>query len=516
MLHLRWLLLVSLLGVLGGCDALLNRPGGDFAVTIRTPMPIVVSQRVEPIELVFEVTGCSDFDASIGRVDTGGTATSVLETQRRADGLYVASVPISAISEPTRCYTEAQEPIREYKRLIVRCRDGQREAVDDAEISYATTFQSFYAGRGAVDHVLAGRDPGTFFTVGSGWLSYYAAGPSESGQSTSDTVSAVEPNTRPLIAQRNDTVYLWAGCPNADCGNVRIVDTPTLQSFTPATYLLPFAFDQRNGNLDRASAPIPVPSGVVAMTLLPSRHVALLSQLTGTVLITLVGETTVARIEKVEGEEAAGSFARLGDATVFLTRTTDGSRARMRTGDGTLLGEYPLEGAGAVTFLSLAPSGNQWVYVRNGEVRLASLGADGKPLPTRVLDTTLGADAERFGATWLTNHVGLWSSLQDGGAELHPRNGAGPRVTIALAERRERHASIRVGLGLDDALAIVTPSGLEVFDLAGHSIGGADPFNSACGRPDFQGGEVAVLDGATLAVGGTSRVSLFRPNRGGL
>ena len=73
MLRVRRLLLASLLAPIAGCDPLLSHPGDDFAVTIVTPTPLTVSQQVVPTELLFEVTGCSDFETSFGTVNAGGS-----------------------------------------------------------------------------------------------------------------------------------------------------------------------------------------------------------------------------------------------------------------------------------------------------------------------------------------------------------------------------------------------------------------------------------------------------------
>lgn len=506
MLHLRCLVLVSLFGGLAGCDSLLNRPGGDFAVTVRTGTPLVVTQRVEPVELVFEVTGCSDFDTSIGTVTTGGSVSVALEPVRRADGLYVAKVPVQALAVEDRCQSTADAPLSSSKRLTVVCRDQHREAETSVDVSYAATFKSFYGGRGPVDSVFPGRDPGTFFTVGSGYLTYF----SDRNRSKSDAVTAVEASTRPLLVQRGSTVYLWAGCPLDECGNVKIVETPTVTSFTGATYLIPFEFDEKTGTLDRASAAIAVPATVRAMTALPSGNLALVSELADAVLLTTVSGRTVSRVQQFDGEGRPTDFARLGDALVFLTTTKGDAAVRMRASDGIALADYPLEGAGPITFLSLAPSGNQWVYVRSGEVRLGGLGADGKTAATRTLDTQVGGD-DHVGATWLGSHVGLWNLRQAQRPELHGRSQALPPVTITLAEVRGRSTYARTLLGLEDKVAVVTATGVEVFDVAGHSLGGADPFGSPCGLPNYFGGEVTVLDGDTIAVGGTNNVSLFRP-----
>ena len=149
-------------------------------------------------------------------------------------------------------------------------------------------------------------------------------------------------------------------------------------------------------------------------------------------------------------------------------------------------------------------------------MRLATLGADRKPLPTRLLDTRLTFGDRELGAAWLTKQVGLWSTQLEQAPELHSRDvAAQPVVTIALPSTRPgdtRVRTVRKGLGLDHTFAIVTASGVEMFDEAGHSLAGADPFGSSCGRLQFFGGEVAVLDGQTIAVGGTTRVSLFRPS----
>jgi hypothetical protein len=145
-------------------------------------------------------------------------------------------------------------------------------------------------------------------------------------------------------------------------------------------------------------------------------------------------------------------------------------------------------------------------------VRLATIGADGKAGPARLLETSL-AVTDRFGAAWLTDQVGLWNDQDGQSPELHGRRAAQPVIPIRLPATRPndtRPRTVRSALGLDHALAVVTASGVELFDEAGRSTAGADPFDATCGRPGFLGGEAAALDGTTIAVGGTTRVSLFR------
>lgn len=511
MLRVRRLFLLSLLAPLAGCDPLLSHPGEDFAVTVKTPTPLVVSQQVEPSEILFEVTGCSDFATSLGTVNTGGSVLTIVEAEARGNDLYATKVPASLLGEPDRCSATAKDTVSIGKTLSVRCRDQRRETIANFEISYAPTFASFYAGRGAVDAVLPGRAPGSFFTVGSGWLSYYDG----KDDHAVDTVTAVDPSVLPRLVGRGDTAYLFAGCPVASCGNVFYVDTPELKVGTSASYVVPFSLEQDGSALGRAGTPILVPSQPSAMALLTTGDVAMLSSSRSNVVLTLIG-VEKARFQSFDGETNSTELVRLGGADVFMTTTADESKARLRATDGTLLGEYPLEGTGPILLLSLAPSGDQWLYARADGVRLAGIAADRKALPTRVLDTRLVFGERDLGATWLTKQVGLWSRQGEGAPELHSRGAAQPAVTIALPATRPRDTrprTVRRALGLDQTIAIVTASGVELFDEAGRSVAGADPFDSSCGRPNFFGGEVAVLDGQTIAVGGTTRISLFRSSR---
>ncbi len=511
MLRVRRLLLASLLAPLAGCDPLLSHPGDDFAVTIVTPTPLTVSQQVVPTELLFHVTGCSDFETSFGTVNAAGSALTIVAAEARGNGLYATTVPATILAEPNYCASASPEPVSLGRTLSIRCRDQRRETSANVALSYAATFASFYAGRGAVDSVLPGRAPGSFFTVGSGWLSYYdgQAGHSE------DTVTAVDPSVRPRLVERGDMVYLFAGCPVDACGNIFYVDTPELKVGTSASFVIPFALGRKGEGLGHAETPILVPSQPSAMALLTTGDIAMLSAKTSSVVLTLIG-TESSRFQAFEGERSPTELARLGGADVFLTATTDGSKARLRAADGSLVGEYALEGSGPILLLSLAPTGDQWLYARSDGVRLASLGADRKPLPTRLLDTRLTFGDRELGAAWLTKKVGLWSTQGEQAPELHSRGvEAQPVVSIALPSTRPddtRLRTVRRGLGLDQAFAVVTASGVEMFDEAGHSLAGADPFDSSCGRPQFFGGEVAVLDGQTIAVAGTTRVSLFRPS----
>jgi len=249
------------------------------------------------------------------------------------------------------------------------------------------------------------------------------------------------------------------------------------------------------------------------MTALPSGEVGLLSKFSNTTTLTTIRAKTVSQIQTFDEETLPTDFARAADGLVFLTATTGGGSVRLRAGNGTLLGEYPLEGEGALSLLSLAPSGDQWLYARGGEVRLGGVSADRKALPTRRLETKLGLDISFFGAAWLSHHVGLWNSRDAEAPELHARSGEATVTVVQLEKRRERATLVRRGLGLADSFAAVTASGIEIFDTNGRSLGGADPFDSTCGRPTYFGPEVTVLDGETIGVGGLTRVSLFRPAR---
>lgn len=502
-------LVVWSLASLPGCDSLFDRPGGDFRVTVRSALPLVVSQRVAPVELVFAVEGCGDFRASFGATTTSGVVTANIDAFRRDDGLYRALLPVELVTDGDRCNSVADAPAVGSRRLTIECQDQRRTAEANLPIAYAATAASFRSVRGPTDHVLPGKKAGSFFAVGGGWLSYYEAGVTDP---RGEAVTTVAPDIVPRLVVRDRKAYLWAGCPVADC----LVTVPDERDSgvvvrTNSSYLVPFDFDPTSGALDSALEPIPVPVGVVDMVVAARGAIVLVSTTTSTVTLTTVGTLAVTSREVFADERNPTDFARRGDALVFLDMTVGDAAVRMRDAEGALVGEYPLDGNGAVTFLSLAPSGTEWLYVRGGEARLAGFAPDGTLLPARLLVSGLPID-DASSTAWLDHQVGLWNRRIDGTAELHARIAEPVTVVpVSLTTSGRRSQRIARAFGLGERLALATTDGVEIFDAAGHSVGGAASFNGSCGRPFFEGSEATVLGGDTLALGGLSNISLFRP-----
>jgi hypothetical protein len=492
------------LGLVVGCGPLLSSPGDDFSVKVTTS-DLDVFQQVAPVEITFEVDGCDLFGTTIA---ASGNAPVGLETviTSLGGGRYRALVPpVLLHATDDYCSYDTLQPQGGDVRLEVTCRQDGRVQSTYIKTRYATSWRASYRGRGPSDGVFGGRRPNHFYDVGSGWLD--VVDPPGVGK---EIFAAVAPGNPPLLAESDDGhVYLHAGCPINDCGFFWIVDTPTEKVGSNAAYLQ--AFDFRPGASDFVRN-VKVPSGAVDLATDPDGTVIVLAEFTGATAITrVVGESTSSI--SLDGESNPTRFASSNGARVFLTRVGD-TTARLRGADGGLLGEIALPGAGPVSYMSIAPTGDAFVMFRGGLVWLTTLTTSPSGLvssSTRLasdfteLDlASQTAEDSSFGAAW--TDVGV--AIRDRSAvEVYSRTAPFAQTWKTSTER----GGVINALGMGTSLVLVTQTGLQIFDPTGKLTGGADPMPRACGL-DYQPHHAAVVAPDTVALSGKRAVYQFRAN----
>ncbi len=495
-----WMLVAGL----SGCGPLIANPGEDFRVAVRNATPISLIQQVAPVELAFEVSGCDTFSATVETTGAAHRRQYSLETTRRDNGVFSAAVPVEFLHGDTdECRNDGESPETGQAQLVVKCELDGREARSEAfSVTYATAWRAASRARGPVEAVFPGEAPDTFFTVGNGYLDF-----NDASGSRGDTLAAIQPGYTPLLAQTEEYVYLWSGCPLGNCGNVLIVDTPEEKIGTSATHLQVFPFDATRGRMDRPGHTLQVPATGIDLVVEPGGEVVLLSSHeNGTVLSRIRGHEVTDTL-LLEGESAPTRFGRLGSHRVFLTRPgANPERIRLRRIDGKLIGEFALAGSGTLGQVSLAPSGNQWVYARGGQVWLT--GIDELTLVERdAIQLTTGMGEGHFDAAWLSSHVALWNEEHvETFTRIAPH---GPTATMIPLSNRGSPAHVRHVRGMGESIAVLTLNGLQLFDPQGKLLGGADPLPAQCGS-NLLPPQMAIVDESTAVLGGNGIVFRFR------
>jgi hypothetical protein len=481
-------LVVSSLAI--GCGSLTSRPGDDFRVEVTTP-EIFAVQQVAPMDLAFSVEGCDDFVAT---VTFAGGAPTTLEPKALGNGRYSAALPVESLRAPNHVCREDSETVRESPATFgVTCRADGRTTIANLKVKYAPAWRASWRGRGPADAIFAGPTPDQFYEIGSGWLN------TVEGKERKLEEEAATSNAPQHLVAMGQSVHVWSRCPTNDCGMFWFVDTPTRKIGAGADVIQ--VFDTRDGDL-RFTGNITAPPDPIDFIREDSESV-LLSVTSNKTAISRITGTTLRVATLLDGEVARTKFGMLDGAHVFLTQT-DSNQARLRRSDGSLVGEFPLPGAGKVLTLSLAPTGDAWVVVRGGEVWLSTLSrnAIGVSAPSVTLLSEISGANGSVNVAWTTSGVVLQDST---GAELFSR-ATNQRTWKTVDPRR----SVVFATGVGESVVLLTFTGLQIVDAAGRITGGADPIAPECGLNVYEPRHLAVLGPDVVALAGRQGTYQFR------
>jgi hypothetical protein len=500
--------------IICGCDALRPTPGLGFELHVVSETPIVLRQSASPVDVKFTLGGCNHFTMSVA---AGGNNVHPLSSWlKQADGSFLASVPVSALTSPGQCGMDEEEPLTSSVELIAHCDDdGRTVKSGPVEVSYAPSWRTTWRNPyGSAQYIFPGADPGSVFSVGGGWLTSHRLDDLAAASGAYGLVTPLEPA---LLARHGERVYLWGGCPFPanDC------PAPTV-SFPGGTlqiggsYLYGYELREHSA-LHALKSPTLIPGSAGDLAFETSGTLAILSRAITPTLVTRLDEGKAPVTVALTNEADATAFSRLSDGSlVFVTcDALDPSIGRLRRSDGSLVVEFSLPGSGKVELLSLAPTAKSLdptiLMKRNGNVWLGSAGG-----AWSMVSTELVLSENASGLAWLEDAVVLWSGAAAEAFELTPDH---PRRYRYLANGLDSSlaldgAAMPVGIvsatGVGRSVLLTTATGVRLIDPTGQLRGGADPL--PCHQ--MQGRiATAALDDHTVAVTGGEYLYVFDLSR---
>lgn len=471
------------------CDPLAVRPGADFEVRLLSDTPLRLEQRLEPVELVFEVDGCDEIEVAVGHRTTAGTSDRVVEHRTRDDGSLVATVPVHWLVEPRgSCSYDTSAPLLSRAELAVTCRsDGRQLRSDSFDVYWAPAWRYLWQARGEVSQLFEGSALAQFFTLGAGWLTLF-----DGTDELSETQALVEASIEPLLRLRGDRAFLWIGCPLSDCGLVRISDAQ--QTYTSASYV--YQLELGYGGLGyTGSEPLLVPGGVVDMAVDGQGHLVVLGRTSSHAALLAFGDGDEPERTLVDTQVASG-LAQVYGQLVFLGLDGQETALSLYGVDGAVRWRAELPGTGPVATASLAPDGEHWALIRGGRVWLGQGDAW-----TSQLDTDLArfSDPSDLGLTWSETGLAAYNRER---VDLFALGGATAPRFVHHLEPLEPHGpqvSLRRVSASGDRLLLSTSTGVRFLDEEGRVAGGIDPLPCGAGP---SAAAVPIADGlAAVAFG---------------
>ena len=523
---LKKTLVMAALLLTSACDPMQIRPGSDFKIEVTSALPIVLYQQVEPVELKFTLTGCKNFDVAIANGDGTHVEEHLLDVEPLSDGSYKARVDVaSLVGAQNHCAYDEKQPANPAPQLVAHCNDDARITKSELmKVQYVASWRSVWRSPyGPAQTIFPGAASNDFFAVGNGTLTAQTLDASHQAS----VVAAVSPVEPPLLAQQDNHIYLWVGCPLPSTSACGISDPipfgpsatfPQGGSLSVSTSFLQ-SYERRASGSLVAGAAVSIPLSAKHLAFEKTGNLMVLSRITPT-LLTRVAWDSIPTTQAFSNEANATSFSRLGDGSLVFAAhdATNESLGRLRNSDGTLLAEPMLPGTGKVNLLAVAPTAADdnvpMALVRNKVLWLGSARGEWTQLQTALLaDTDVmqreNPGAETWGVAWLDTGVVLWTEKAVEVFELaapHARRYV--YVPTGYSASAQQPPRIKGVTCVGDSLALTMATGIRLLATDGHLKGGADPLPCGLTPPS----RAVAFDKSTVALPAGEYTYVFTVN----